>query len=327
MENPGLSPLVAARAAALAYYSPYYFLRHLAAERQQELFGTGAAARWEQGVGATTFHSQPQPQPQPPRAAAAAEVHWLLRRLAWDSDYFGTPTYRLFTALFEELASPAQLVRAATDLRQQLAARHPAFYAFSVVPAEDIRLLQGLTGAGWQLVETRLTYYRDQLPAFDYPRYPVRPATAGEAPLVGQVAAAARNAHDRFHADPWFGEARADAYLARYAENAVAAGLADVVLLPDQPGLPVDAFLAISDLAHDARALGVGLSRVLLTAVGPANRGWHLKLVAETVHRAQAAGHEAVLMTTQATNHAVFRTCEKLGFRLGATSHVLACHG
>jgi dTDP-4-amino-4,6-dideoxy-D-galactose acyltransferase len=30
-------------------------------------------------------------------------------------------------------------------------------------------------------------------------------------------------------------------------------------------------------------------------------------------------------MTTQATNHAVFRTAEKLGFRLGATSHVLVC--
>ena len=59
MENPGLSPLVAARAEALAYYSPYYFLRQLAAERQQELFGTGAAAGWEQGVGATIFHSQP----------------------------------------------------------------------------------------------------------------------------------------------------------------------------------------------------------------------------------------------------------------------------
>ena len=98
------------------------------------------------------------------------------------------------------------------------------------------------------------------------------------------------------------------------------------VLVPDLPGQVPDSFLAISDLAADARAFGVGLSRVLLTAVGPANRGWHVKLLAETVRRAQAAGHEAVLMTTQATNHAVFRTCEKLGFRLGAISHVLACH-
>ena len=319
MENPGLSPLVAARAGALAYYSPYYFLRQFATERQQDLFGTGAAARWGQGAGETTL------QGQLPAATAKVEVHWLLRQLAWDSEYFGTSTYRLFTGLFATHITTSELVRAAEELRQELTARG-AFYAFSVVPAEDVALLQALTGSGWRLVETRLTYYRDQLAAFDYPPHPVRLATAAEGPVLGAVAAHARNPYDRFHADPWFGAARADAYLACYAENAVAAGLADAVLVPDLPGQAPDSFLAISDLTTDARALGVGLSRVLLTAVGPANRGWHVKLLAETVRRAQAAGHEAVLMTTQATNHAVFRSCEKLGFRLGGTSHVLACH-
>jgi dTDP-4-amino-4,6-dideoxy-D-galactose acyltransferase len=319
MENPSLSALVAARAAALVYYSPYYFLRQFAGERQQELFGTGAATRWEEGEGAEALHCRASP--------AAAKVQWLLQQLAWDSDYFGTPMYRLFTGLFPTQTTADELVQAAKGLRQQLAARHGAFYAFSVVPAEDVRLLQALTGAGWRLVETRLTYYRDQLSAFDYPRHAVRAADASEAAHIGRVAAAARNAYDRFHADAWFGEARADAYLARYAENTVAAGLAAAVLVPDAPELPIDSFLAISDLTDDAAALGARLSRVLLTAVGPANRGWHVKLVAETLHRAKALEHEVVLMTTQATNHAVFRTCEKLGFRLGATSHVLACHG
>ncbi|MBH8567843.1 hypothetical protein KB206_03050 [Microvirga sp. STS02] len=316
MGAQSLSQLVAARRAELAYYSPYYFLRQFPIERQQELFGTGAAARWEQEAGAEIV------------AAASAGVKWLLQHLAWDSGYFGAPMYRLFTALFDGLTSPAQLLQAAAELRQQLATRHGAsYYAFSVVPAEDVRLLQALTGAGWQLVETRLTYYRDQLPGFDYPRHPVRAARVDEAAHIGQVAAMARNAYDRFHADAWFGDARADAYLARYAENTVAAGLAATVLVPDAPELPIDSFLAISDLKGDAIALGTQLSRVLLTAVGPANRGWHVKLVAETLHRAKELEHEAVLMTTQATNHAVFRTCEKLGFRLGATSHVLACNG
>jgi dTDP-4-amino-4,6-dideoxy-D-galactose acyltransferase len=140
------------------------------------------------------------------------------------------------------------------------------------------------------------------------------------------VAAAARNSYDRFHADPWFGPARADAFLARYAEAATEGTFADAVLVPDEPGLPVDSFLAIGDLQADAQALGVGLSRVLLTAVGPLNRGWHLRLVTETVRRAARMNAAYVLMTTQGTNRAVFRTCEKLGFRLGAISHVLACH-
>lgn len=320
MENPDLSPFVTtARAETLAYYSPYYFLRKLAAERQQELFGVGAAARWGQGAGAETLRYQ--------SSVATETVHWLLQRLAWDSNYFGTPTYRLFTGLFLPQISASELVRAAEGLRQQLAARHAAFYAFSVVPTEDVQLLQALTGAGWRLVETRLTYYCDELAAFDYARYPVRAAEVGEAGHIGRVAAAARNVYDRFHADAWFGEVRADAYLARYAANTVAAGLATTVLVPNEAGLPIDSFLAISDLAEDTVALGRRLSRVLLTAVGPANQGWHVRLVAETLHRARALNHEAVLMTTQATNHAVLRTCEKLGFRLGATSHVLAYHG
>lgn len=316
MEKPGLSSLVAARAGALAYYSPYYFLRQLVSERQQELFGAGAAMRWQQQAGAGIV------------ATASAEVQWLLQQLAWDSDYFGAPMYRLFTGVFAAQVTTSELVQAALELRQELAARHgTSYYAFIVVPAEDLKLLQALTGAGWQLVETRLTYYRDQLAAFDYPRQAVRVAEASEAAHVGRIAATARNAYDRFHADAWFGEAQADAYLARYAANTVTTALAATVLVPNSPGLPVDSFLAISDLQGDAAALGTSLSRVLLTAVGPANRGWHVRLVAETLHRAKELGHEAVLMTTQATNHAVFRTCEKLGFRLGATSHVLACNG
>ncbi|WP_210519784.1 GNAT family protein [Hymenobacter terricola] len=318
MGTESLSPLVAARAAELAYYSPYYFLRQFSGELQQALFGTGTATRWGQEAGTKTYRTTGE--------KPGADVYWLLRSLPWDSDYFGLPTFRLFTGLFAAQVTAAELVTAAHALRQHLAERNGTFYAFSIVPAEDVRLLQGLTAAGWQLVETRLTYYRDHLEDFTYPRHTVRAATLGEAAHIGRIAAAARNPYDRIHADNWFSEAQADGYSARYAENAVTGDLAATVLVPNVPGLPVDSFLAISDLEIDASALGTRLSRVLLTAVGPANRGWHAKLVAETLHRAHALGHEAVVMTTQATNHAVFRTCEKLGFRLGATSHVLACN-
>ncbi|WP_046246682.1 hypothetical protein [Hymenobacter terrenus] len=310
-----LDQLVANRAAKLAYYSPYYFLRQFPEELQQQLFGTGVAGRWGQESG-TEIYSP---------TVDGTEVRWLLSHLPWDSDYFGTPTFRLFTGLFGPQVTTAKLSQAALALREYLVARNGSFYVSSIVPAEDVQLLQGLTAAGWQLVETRLTYYHDQLPAFDYPRYPVRAAQIEEVAHIGRIAAAARNPYDRVHSDAWFTEAQADAYLARYAENTIVNKLADTVLVPNADDLPIDSFLAISDLEKDASALGTRLSRVLLTAVGRTNRGWHTKLVAETLHRAQALHHEAVLMTTQATNHAVFRTCEKLGFRLGATSHVLAC--
>lgn len=251
---------------------------------------------------------------------------WLVQHLAWDSAYFETPTYRLFTGLFGAHTDPMVLSAAAAQLRATLARRGP-FYAFSVVPTEDIALLQALTGGGWRLIETRLNFHcpvgEARLPA----PVPVRLARLEEAAYIGQIAAAARNDYDRFHADPWFGPARADAFLARYAEAAVAGTYADAVLLPNEPDLPVDSFLAIGDTPALPDLPGSGHSRVLLTAVGPRNRGWHLKLVAETVRRAVGLSLPHVLMTTQATNRAVFRTCEKLGFQLGSTSHVLACHG
>ena len=306
--------LVAARAEVLALHSPTHFLRELPAGPQQLRHGTGAALAFGRQAGEEVL----------PMTGAAGQ--WLAQHLAWDSDYFGTPTYRLFTGLFAAGVPPAALAAAATALRQQLARRGP-YYAFSVVPAEDVALLQALTGGGWQLIETRLTFYCPVAQATLPAPAPVRLARPDEAAHVGAISAAARNAYDRFHADPWFGQARADAFLARYAEAAVAGTYADAVLLPAEAGLPVDAFLAIGDTPAEAGVPGSGSSRVLLTAVGPANRGWHLKLVAETVRRAAGLSLPYVLMTTQATNRAVFRTCEKLGFRLGSTAHVLACHG
>ena len=305
--------LVAARAAKLALQSPYHFLRELAIEPQQERFGTGAALRF-----ATESQGEVLPM-------SNGTGQWLFQGLPWDSAYFNTPTYRLFTGLFESDAKPAQLEASAAALRQELAARGP-FYAFSMVPAEDVALLQALTGAGWRLVETRLNFYCPTAAATLPAPAPVRLARPEEAAAIGQVAAAARNSYDRFHADPWFGQERADVFLARYAASAVVGATANAVLLPDEPGVPVDSFLAISDTPAVPDLPGSGFSRVLLTAVGARNRGWHLKLVAETIRRAAGLGLPTVLMTTQATNGAVFRTCEKLGFRLGSTSHVLACH-
>jgi dTDP-4-amino-4,6-dideoxy-D-galactose acyltransferase len=298
----------------LALHSPFHFLRELPVAAQQEQFGTGAALRFADVEQAEVL----------PMSDCLGQ--WLLQGLPWDSSYFDTPTYRLFTGLFTAEATPTQLQDAALALRQQLAARGP-YYAFSVVPAEDVQLLQALTGGGWKLIETRFNFYCPTAAATLPAPASVRLAKPEEAEYIGQISATARNPYDRFHADPWFGEARADAFLARYAEATVSGSYSDAVLVPDEVGLPLDSFLAIGDTKGVLGLPGSGISRVLLTAVGPLNRGWHIKLVAETVRRAQLMKMPYVLMTTQATNRAVFRTCEKLGFRLGNTTHVLACSG
>ena len=305
--------MLAKRAPVLAFYSPYHFLRDVSAA-QQDLFGVKRFAGFPAAPHKQLFTWPPADQ----------QVQLLFTELSWDSNFFGTRTLKLQTALFDPVAPLAGRVAAVRAWQQNLAVAG-SFYCFSEIPVEDTALLQTLTASGWRLIETRLLFYHDQVADFKQPRYAVRGAQPVEAAHIGQIAATARNPYDRFHADPWFGETRADAFLACYASAAVE-GYCDTVLVPDEPGLLVDSFLAISDLSEDARRLGVGLSRVVLTAVGPQNRGWHMRLVAETVHRAREQGARYVLMTTQATNRAVFRSCEKLGFHLGGSTHVLACH-
>ena len=304
---------VAARAEMLAFHSPYHFLREVPMERQQTRFGTGAALRYGSIPGQEVL----------PMAGAAGQ--WLLQNLPWDTQYFGTPTYRLFTGIFAGGTAAAALQEAAARLRHELARRGP-FYAFTLAPAEDIELLQALTSGGWRLVETRLNYYCDPRAATLPPPVAVRLARPDEAAHIGRVSAAARNPYDRFHADPWFGAQRADEFLGRFAEATVDGTYADGVLVPNEHGLPVDSFMAFSDVRADAEAMGMGFTRMVLTAVGPANRGWHYRLVAEAIRRAATLDYAYALMNTQSTNRAVFRTCEKVGLRVGSTSHVLACH-
>ncbi|OUJ73146.1 GNAT family protein [Hymenobacter crusticola] len=307
-----IEALIVARSAKLFFYSPYAGLRTLDTTKQQELFGIGKAR---------SFTTHPQHYLFEV-VSPAGPIQFLYQLLSWDTDFFGAPSYKLFTVLFADNTSLEALAHAAEVFKKEL--QQARFYCFADIPAEDSKLIQALTSAGWRCVENRLTYFHDAVATFQHSRYSVRSARADEAAHLGAIAATARNEYDRFHADGWFGPVVADAFLARYASAAVL-GYCDQVLVPNEPGFPVDSFLAISDLNSDAAYLGCGFSRVVLAAVGIANRGWHLKLVAETIQRAHQLNQRYVLMTTQATNRAVFRTCEKLGFKLGGCSHILAC--
>lgn len=303
------STLVAARTEKLFFYSPYNFLRTVAVAAQQQLFGAGLAHN---------FGQDPQQ-----RLFSTGGIQFLYSFLPWDTNFFGAPIYKLFTVLFAADISVVQLA-AAVEKFLLHAKEVGSSYLFVELPIEDTVLMQALGMAGWRTVETRLNFYHDRVADFDHSLVPVRKASLEEAESIGRISAAARNIYDRFHADAWFGNDRADAFLHRYAAAAVE-GYCDAVLVPDEPGVAVDSFLAISDTPVPAISPGFRSSRIVLTAVGPTNRGWHLKLVAATLQRARAMQVDYVLMTTQATNRAVFRTCEKLGFKLGSTSCVLAC--
>ncbi len=265
--------------------------------------------------------------------SVGTEARCRVRRLVWDSAFFGSPMFRLETVESSDgLAGSLAIARTLTDLRTQIAASDPRSYVFCEVPSEDTALLQGLGKAGFVLIETRATYFRDDLRAFAWPRSPVREATADDARHLGEVAARARNQYDRYHADPFFGHELADRYLATYAQRSVE-GLADVVLVPAPgDGRPPNAFFTGRVTSRDECPLGLahncrmrlGAGHIVLVAVGEERRGWHIQLMAEMTHRFRELALDMAYMTTQSTNRAVIHNSEKLGYRFGRATHILA---
>ena len=190
-------------------------------------------------------------------------LQFLYTALLWNTKIFGAPVYKLFTALFTEAVSSVMFASAATAFRQHMHQQQAA-YCFVELPAEDTKLALALGEAGWRLVESRLTYFYDEVTVFQHSRYRVRTAWPEEAATFGQISAVAGNDYDRFHADHWFSQEQGNLFLARYAEAAID-GYFDQVLLPDGSHMQVNDFLEINDLQDHRQAMGVVISRV---------RGW-----------------------------------------------------
>lgn len=126
------------------------------------------------------------------------------RRLAWDTDYFGVPMYRVdfFRSALEGEAAVLAFRDLLETLKSNVAQNADKYYVFAEIPSDAIYPLQGACMAGWRLVESRLTYYHDRLQQFEYAqRFKVREATTDDVLNLRDVAAVSRNAFDRFHAD------------------------------------------------------------------------------------------------------------------------------
>lgn len=245
-----------------------------------------------------------------------------VRHLRWDSDFFGCPTYRLDFADWSAGGDPVATVAAdAARLVEALAARHARFYLFAEVPSEDTVLLQALGAAGLRLVETRLTYVHDALDrACAKALTRTRAAGLDDVEAVRAAAIEARNDYDRYHADPFYPPALADAYLAEYAGQCVK-GFSDVVLVPGDAA-PAGAF--VCGKADIAAPTGLRIGRLQLAGVVAARRGWYRTLNEALLRWMHERGISQVVNTTQSTNRAVIHVSTQLGYRYGRAAHILA---
>lgn len=246
------------------------------------------------------------------------------RNLNWDTNFFGIPTFRIdYTKLhpnIQYLAAPS----AYRKFREHLSSVCSDFYLFAEVPAEDSAAIVGMTGAGWSLVETRITCFRDDLQNFTYKtQSETRGAVELDIPELRIAAARAVNRYDRFHSDDFFTPKEADDFLAVYIENSVN-GFADEVIVPSV-GL-ANAFLTGNYLATPPSLAGRKIGKMPLFAVSSGRRGWGTQLFGAMNLKFKENGLDTAFMTTQATNRSVLKIFFKHGYRFGRCTHIFSTH-
>jgi dTDP-4-amino-4,6-dideoxy-D-galactose acyltransferase len=243
-------------------------------------------------------------------------------KLPWDTDFFGIPFYKIEFIECDNNVDISQIQSALAEFEKHISLACAEYYIFSEIPCEDIEIIGGFTGSGWRLIETRVTYYRDDLQKFIYPeRTDIRNATENDILELRKTAIDSVNHYDRFHADDFFRQEESDAFLAKFVENSVK-GFADEVIVPDK-GV-ANAFLTGKYLESPDSLSHRKMAKMVLSAVGSERRGWYMKLISELSFKFKANGVDTAFMTTQATNRAVLRVWSKHGYQFGKCSHIFS---
>lgn len=252
------------------------------------------------------------------KSTQGVEIYY--RHLKWDSDFFAIPTYRIDYSYIPDD------IRKAKDPFEELFAhlqlQHPEFYLFAEVPSEDIQVLSSMTAAGYSLIESRLTYFNDQIQLFNLGRrYATRKARVDDIAALSQTAVEAVNTFDRVHADDFFTAEEADKFLAKYTENSVL-GFADEVMVPADGS--ANAFLTANYISSPRCLSNKKIAKMVLSAVATERRGWYVKLIGEMTQKFKEQGIDVAFMTTQSTNRAVLKVWASFGYRFGKSSHILS---
>jgi len=311
MNHQSPSHLIQSRRKNIYFYSTYNFIRNIKDDRLEDI-------EIEKLNGWTTINQDHQ---LITIHIDDFQIHFYIQFLKWDSDFFLMQTYKLQYVLYD--CSLEILKKAAKEFYNTLRTKG-AEYIFMEIPSEDIELIQVLTGSGYKLTETRLTYFNNSLDAYNYERFEVRLANADDIKNLRRVASVMRNNYDRFHADTIFSKDLADSFLSKYIEEAIQ-GYSDIVLVPAAKGIKPDSFLTANYNKSEWDSIGYPVSRMVLSAVSSdTNKGWYIKLISEMTHHLKEAGARAIILSTQSTNRTVIKTWEKLGYNYGHSTHILS---
>ncbi len=245
---------------------------------------------------------------------------FLVKYLKWDTMYFEMPTYKLIAILYEN--NDYKCLKLAVKLFIDNFFKQKGTYCYTEIPSEDIWTIQALNENGFKLVETRLTYYLDLL-HFSNERYLTRQGRTEDMENLKRVAMEMRNIYDRFHSDNVYNIQKADEFLATYIEESLK-GFSDYVIVPNEQGVPPDAFVTANYLISEWDLIGEKVSKMVLSAVSSDTcKGWYIKLISEMAYHLKDIGANYAFMHPATTNRAVIHSYEKLGCKYGKCVHVL----
>jgi len=304
--NTDFFRLLDLRADDLTYYSPYSFLRETDSARLcRETFTGPLIQDIGKGKASVTILD-----------IEGRRTWFVWRELAWDSEYFRRRVVRIDLILPDH--DSAEITgRAITRFAEKTAGNDG--YISVNIPSEDLFLIRSMAHSEFRLVETRLNYYFDSFDSVTAPSEPVRQALPDDIPALRDVAMNMRNCFDRVHADPAFTDEVADAYLDTFIEQSVK-GFADIVTVPDLPGVKPFAFLAADD---PAEIMGHRIAKLVLAAADNSeHKGWLSKLLSAVIFELKQRGTDILTTITQASNRPAIRTWEWAGFRLGFVTHL-----
>lgn len=231
-----------------------------------------------------------------------------VRRLDWDSDFFGDVMGIVKVEIARETADRAE---AAASLLTQAArkAREAGFgHLICRTDGDDWPFAHGGQRAGWLIVDVatdlvctppaRTTTRRGRSPH-------VRDAQTADLPALEALAGGAFT-FSRFVADPYFSPAQVEAFRRRWAHN-LATGLAQSVFVYEDNGT-IAGFIAMSLTGESSRIVLVAAAADLRA------RGVGSALVDAGLAWASEAGAAATYVKTQSANIAALRLYARAGF-------------
>ena len=244
--------------------------------------------------------------------------------LPWDSDQLGMRAARI-DYLIAEGRYDQQLQVKETLLEQVLVEAHDrGIWHLSVrIDASDLSTLHALEEAGFITVDGILTIALDLARHESIKRphdFQIRLATPDDAERVANLARTAF-IYDRFHADPFISDARADELHATWLKNSCTGKAADaVVLAEDDTGLLGFITCALQDDTREQLGRMVGTVVMVASATSARGRGVAYATLMAALDWFRAQGCEIVDSGTQVRNIPCLGLFQKCGFRIVGSS-------